>query len=128
MVCHLPANHHAVSRLYFAHDKDAVQASYALHGTQFGKHKALVRTHVARIYLHDKVVIARGIVAFAYLVHLLYGLHKLQTVLSTVLLQSYVAQHNEPNAHLLGIQNGCVALYIALALEPLLPLKGGRSG
>ena len=114
--------------LDFSNHDNAVQTSDAVDVSQGVEHEVLISFHIPGIHLDLEVVIASGIVAFRYLVDGLHGIHELLNQVVGVLLQSDIAEHNHVVSHLVMIHYRSVSLDVALTLQSLLPLKGGRRG
>lgn len=106
-------------------DEDAVEATYALYAAERVLHELLIVFHIFGVDLDEEVVVAAGVETLCDLVDALHGVHKLLDEFFGVLLKFDVAQDEYTVAHLLGIDDGHVALDVAFALQSLLTLEGG---
>lgn len=76
---------------YFANNDDTVKTAYAVNVAEGVEHEVLIVFHVVCIHFDLKIIVARGVVAFRYLVYVLHSVHELLYQVVSVLLQSDIA-------------------------------------
>lgn len=118
----------SVGVLDLAEYKRTVEGAYAVKVAEDSEQKLLIRFHVARIYLEQKIVVAGNVVTFSYLGNAFHRLHDTESIFIGVLLHLQITECDEAAINLLGIENGYILAYKALALKPLYTLIGRSRG
>ena len=118
----------AVFLFHFAHDEGALDGANVVDVAEFGEHELLVLLHVAGAHLKQVVVGTAGVVALGHLWDALDAAHKAVGNLVVDLFQLHFAEHQQPQAQLLGVEDGHIFLDIAFALKPFLAFKHWGGG
>ena len=114
--------------LDLAHDEGALDGGDVGDVAEVVEDELLVVLHVAGAYLEQIVVGAAGVVALDDLRQTLDAPREVVRQFAVDLLEFHFAENEEAETETLGIQNGCIAAYVALAFEPSLAFKHGGGG